>query len=153
MRKITSVKILGDQVTIRWETREGDADVAHELKHGEDPAPELVAALAALHPHGVAALELPKDYGASMTVKGVTASYGDAGKAVVVVLSKKLKSGRATTMNTPALLEKVGDEQKASSFMSDDMAENVATLFAAAERYLDGERAQQVMEVVVEVVQ
>lgn len=141
-RKITSVKLLKEQVTLKWETRVGDADVAHELKHGEAPAPELVNALADLRADAISILDFPKGYGDTFTLKGVSASYGDGEMTVTLTGTKKLKSGRTTTINTPSLPERTDHTQTGGGFLLNGTAERVRVLFAAAERYIDGERGQ-----------
>jgi hypothetical protein len=143
--RIRSVKLLTDRVTLAWETPVGEHGevVESAIKNGEGVTPELANAVAALKDDVCEILEFPKGYRDTFTMKGLSVSYGaDGGRGVTFTGSKKLKSGRATTINTPEIKERQDHEEKGTGFMTDELAGRVGEVIQHAEAYANGARAQ-----------
>lgn len=148
--KIRSVKVLKDRVSLAWETPVGEHGevVESAIKNGEDPTPELANAVAALKDDVCEVLEFPKSYRDTFTMKGLSVSYdADGGMGVTFTGSKTLKSGRATTINTPEMKERQDHEEKGSAFMADDLLAKVGEVLQHAEAYANGARAQTALAI------
>jgi len=143
--RIKTVKVLKDRVTLAWEmpVGEGGEVVESAIKNGENPTPELCNALAALKEDVCEILEFQKAYRDTFTMKGMSVSYdADGGLGVTFIGSKRLKSGKATTINTPEMKQRQDHEEKGAGFMTDDLMEKVGEVIQHAEAYANGARAQ-----------
>jgi len=148
--RIRNVKLLKDRVSLAWETTVGEHGevVESAIKNGEDPTPELANAVAALKDDACEILELPKTYRDTITMKGLSVTYSaDGAMGVTFVASKKLKSGKATTLNTPEMPERTDHSEKGAAFLSDDLLAKVGEVLQAAEAYANGARAQTTLAV------
>lgn len=117
-------------IRYRAETDTGHVETV-TLESAEEPAPELVEALAGLAPHVCALAELPREWAAQLTVRGVTVTRSEATGLTITALRKLKNLMTPLVINTPYTTEFGAACQTAL-----DELERQALAF------VDGERAQ-----------
>jgi hypothetical protein len=144
--KITSIKMLADGVTLKWETPLGEEGktVKHQLQNGTDPTPGFRNAVDELKDDIQAAMEYTKKYMDTVTVTGVNVGYDDDGAAhVTYTFKKKFLTGQVVGYSCPLRRQTVDHEQTGKTFLDDEQWARVNACLRAAERYITkGERAQ-----------
>jgi hypothetical protein len=144
MVRITKVKFDGSKVRIEYENKREDQKQWDEftLQSADLPTLELTDALADLRQDVLAICELPADDLLKLTVRGVTLTHTNDVLGACITALKSLKTANAPlVINTPHLPETpYGDGD--SPVLATSTVDRLHTLMLAAERYIDGERAQ-----------
>jgi hypothetical protein len=144
--RFTKVKYDGSKVRIEYEVPRkdgGDAD-AYTLVSIDAPAPEFIAALAAMRQDVIDICELDPSCGDKLEVRGVTITHTNDVLGACVTAIKKLKTANAPlVLNTPHLPEvSYSGDDNGEPLMTTAMGDRLSALFIEAQRYVDGERAQ-----------
>lgn len=145
---ITKIKYDGEKVEISWkDVGVGGTETTHTQTSRQTPSPRFVAALHAFVPIVVDLLRLPEGYEIGLRVQSLSINYeeGDGREGLVVTSLKDLKDtfNAPLVLNTPHLRQVVDDEEDGrSGFLTSELSSALAVARGAAERFLDGERAQ-----------
>ena len=137
-------------VTLAWEGTGPGLSEDHmrtTLKSKDAPKQDFIDVLEKLKRCVAEIVEAPFNWlSDSSEVRTVTIKYGDKGqKGVVISLVKRLAhSNRPLVLNTPYMEEYAGEDELAPEGHADqDMLALVDDLAAEADRYVRGQRAQQ----------
>lgn len=141
----TKIKHAKGQTVLEWEDSGPRQSVVHSLSSHDAPRPELLSALAALERFVLDICELPLTYGEDLTIQSVSLSAHDAlGMGVVVTALKKLAAAQSPlVLNTPFVSETASAE--GAPRLPRYMVDLIGTLELEAERFRQGERAQQAL--------
>lgn len=119
------------------------------LKCPEDPLPSFLQAFMDLRKHLLVICEIPvdKDTIERLSVKGVTLTYSGEDSVLGAIISGSLKLTRSNDsliLNTPhKLTDFPGDVGDSKMLMDSECAKALEHLIAEAEKYLNGDRAQE----------
>jgi hypothetical protein len=143
--EFSKISVDAKGVKLQWE-EPGAAREHHQhtLESADTPAPEFTAAIEAFRPLITDLLKTPERFvGEDCEIRGFSLSRdADEHRGLVITLSKKLSKFKAPmTFNLPYISEQPS-ERPASGYMPDGMLEAIATLEAAAEAYVNGNRVQ-----------
>ena len=133
------------EVQLTWTTEKGKDAVRHELTSADLPAPELEGAFNALIAPVLKLLELPPEYRTGMRAVSVsiTRQIDDNRGAVVTCLKEIDGATSPLVLNTPYVPELPNGEGGPS--MPGDLRDAIYEVEVQAERYANGQRAQQEM--------
>jgi hypothetical protein len=141
MRGLLKLKIDGDDVLVKYVEREGGEDDGDTvtLESSDPPLPELREALQAMAEHMVAICELPAKWTEEIRIVGVTVTYSDDVRGLVITGLRRLQGHAAPlVLNSPHATneeKEQGPYTVACGPALDELEEEVW-------RYVDGERAQ-----------
>lgn len=146
-RRLRKLSYDGEKVLVRFEqTRLNGEPDEFETKCSDKPAPELIAALAALRSHVGHILELPPAYTEGLVVRGVSLGYGGETEVMGATITalRTLQTARAPlVLNTPFLpsapYSETGDP---GPLLPETCTDALRKVEAEAFRYVDGHRAQ-----------
>ena len=141
------IKFKDSRVCLKWEESSdalSDEWIEHKLSNPETPRPEFETALQALVSAVPAICELPKKYGESMRVIGVSMAYSKDGvRGATISVAKSLLSGPVYPINTPYLPEEPYTEDGGEQvLLPEGCVKAIDALIDEAHLYLQGERAQ-----------
>jgi hypothetical protein len=141
---IKKVKFDGAKVRIGYERERDDGQIDEfTMSSADQPAQSFIDALAALSEDVIDICELPADQQDKLKVRGVTVTHTNDVMGVCITALKSLKTADAPlVLNTPHLTEAPYSEGSTSPLLSTETCDRISELLLAAERYLDGERAQ-----------
>lgn len=140
----TKIKHNKGQTELAWtDERLSGETVEHKLTATDTPRPEFIEALQSLKVHVLDVCELPKEYGESMTIIGVSISENESqGRGIVVTAVKKVSGANAPViLNTPH----VPEESEHGPTLSRSALDALNRLEEEATAYRQGQRAQQDM--------
>jgi hypothetical protein len=143
--RITKAKYDGSKVRIEYEKQRPDGQYDEfTLSSLDGPAQPFVDALNALAMDVVGICELHADSLDRLTVRGVSFTYtNDIMGACITALKKLYTSNAPLVLNTPHLPEEAyGEGDTSSPLLDTATVDRLHELALAAERYVDGERAQ-----------
>lgn len=145
MIRLTKIKFDGAKVRIEYESKREDQKEWDEFTlHSADlPTLDFTDALKALGQDVIAICELPADDLSKLKVRGVTITHTLDVLGVCITALKTLKGANAPlVLNTPHIPEAAYSEGADSPILGTGTVDRVHDLILAAERYIDGERAQ-----------
>ncbi len=148
-RQLTKIKYKAGKVTIEYEVPRPGADPdEYAVNCADAPAPGFVAALLALTEHLAEQCELTSIPEDRITVTGVSFSRVDKADALGATITGRmtlLDSLSPLNLNSPHKFDVFpsgGDQGDERQLYTDACRIALIRLMAAAEAYLDGERAQ-----------
>ena len=150
--RFMKIKYDGEKVRLEWETErkrirqdgsEATDRTQHKLVSDDQPEDGFTRALDAFREVVLRILELPDAYGEGLSVRGVSLSYTDEDRmgCVVTCLKELAATDAPLVLNTPHLMELDLDNPEQAA-MPAEMEEAIEALCEAAERYVEGHRAQ-----------
>lgn len=143
-RRVTKVKYDGQKVRIEYQVKRADGGDPDEftLNSCDRPDRSLVDAMNALTTDVLTICELHDDP-LLYTIRGVTLTYTNDILGACITSLKALKTTQSPlVINTPHLPEESYSDDASAPVMHAGMADRLDALRNAAERYIDGERAQ-----------
>lgn len=144
-KRFTKIKWDGSKVRLEYEIvrKDGDQD-EFTLQCADQPAPEFIAALAALGQDVLTICELPESDGSRVKVRSVTLTYTNDIIGACITALKSLKTANAPlVLNTPHLpTEDYAGADGTGPTLPRSTADRIDMLVLEAERYLNGARAQ-----------
>lgn len=147
--EVTQVKVVGDGVSIVWQTRvgrDGDAVVTHKLTGGEAPAPSFLNAISDLRPDVIDLMEIPEEWFGPASVVGINVQYDGGALEVSISFKRKMRSGRVVGIATPRVRSRKDHTEQGKAFMTEDMERRILDVIRQAEAYVNGRRAQTDIE-------
>lgn len=153
MRRVRKIKVdkTGKKITIDWEVQVGNTvnyDEYH-MKCSDRARPEFYEALKDLAQDVIKLLEYPVTWINDITVRGVSFSYSDDGvKGAVITASRELHySVTPENCNTPhkpyEMYSADAEDTDGTIVMPEDTQKRLDWLDDEANRYIDGDKAQQ----------
>lgn len=149
MKRICKIKISKEnRVEINYQQKsQTDAWNDFSMSCVEKGEPALYLSLHELRQDVIEMCELPKDYTDRITVKGVSFSYGGEKEVMGATISAAMTleySNCPLNLNTPHKASDSYNDNEADvkQLLSGDCVERLLALQKAAERYVDGVRAQ-----------
>ena len=152
MNRIEKVKYDGTRVRIEYSVERQDGRFDERvLSCYDEPIPEFKTALAALVEDVCDICELPADQAEKMRVQSVSLSYTNDILGLVITALKSVKTAQSpVVLNTPHIPAQSYAEGGEGPVLADNTLMRVETVTREAERYIDGERAQQSLPMPVE---
>lgn len=133
----------------KWETyqREAKRWDAFTISSKDEPRPELIERLKALADHVPAICEFPSGDALRIIVSGITEAYTDTNRYLTIICQKRLENSKAPlVINTPPRPKKPGAGMTEAQCMSEELLADLSALEEEAWRYINGDRAQQVLD-------
>jgi hypothetical protein len=144
MIRFTKIKFDGSKVRIEYENKREDQAQWDEfsLQSADRPVPEFIEALHALRQDVVSICELAETDETKLDVRGVTITHTNDIMGLCITALKALKTTQAPlVLNTPHLPEESYSDTPCP-VLDEQTVARLGVLIRAAERYVDGERAQ-----------
>jgi len=144
--RITKIKYDGKKVRLEYQRiRADDADPDEfSLQASDRPARSFAEALEALAQDVVTIAELAPTDRPKITVRGVTITWTNDILGAVITALKALQTANAPlVLNTPHLPSEPYSEDGGGPLLAEATLERLQAMMHEAERYLDGERADQ----------
>jgi hypothetical protein len=141
VRRLLKLKWDGASVLVKYETLDGeDTGDTVTLESTDVPLPDFVASLQALAEHVVAICELPARWTQELRVTGVTLTYADDVRGVVITAQRKLQGHAAPLLLNSPHATNAEDAIKGTYSMA--CADALDAVQERALEYADGARAQ-----------
>lgn len=143
--EFTRIKDDGKQVTLKWETVEGDTVIRHELESRDRPTEAFRAVMASFITPVLDLLQLPPEYADAFSVVSlaINREEGDGRLGLVVTCFKKLPDTNAPlVLNTPHLRQYVDGDHPEGKYLPSAFERGIKKAEAAAQLYVNGTREQ-----------
>lgn len=145
--RFKKIKFNGQKVTLVYEreTKDGGWD-EYSLSCSDQPLPSFKDALQSLAQDIREMAELPEDYLTRITVTSVSLSYAGEEEVMGAVITGQMllyHSVVGLNINTPHKPSApYGEDADPKQLLTEDCVKRIEELIRAAEKYVDGERAQ-----------
>lgn len=91
--------------------------------------------------------EFPSGDALRIIVSGITEAYTDTNRYLTIICQKRLENSKAPlVINTPPRPKKPGAGMTEAQCMSEELLADLSALEEEAWRYINGDRAQQVLD-------
>ena len=144
MRRLLKLKADGDAVLVKYDELDGEDDGdTVTLESSDPPLPALREALQAMAEHMVAICELPARWTEEIRIVGVTVTYSDDARGLVITGLRRLQGHAAPlVLNSPHATD--AEAEKGAYTLGCGLA--LDELEEEVWRYVQGERAQLQLE-------
>lgn len=142
--RITKIKLNKGKWCISWEIFNPDTANwdGYALTSKDKAREELVNRMKVMCNHVVDICELPESSIKKVGISGVTVTYKDGNRYLVITGAKMLEKSKAPLIiNTPARPEMAEEDGDPSYCMSDELIDDLAALEEEAWKYINGDRA------------
>lgn len=149
-KRITKIKAKKGEYFFGWEvyqetTKSWDA---YTMTCKDPPRVELKERMLAMVAHVINICEFDKQDEKRIIVSGITESHTDDNRYITITAQKSLEYSKAPLIiNTPARPEWPQNEADSEDYcISRELGDDLKALESEAWRYIDGERAQQILD-------
>ena len=114
------------------------------VESADQPTEQLEAAMQQMLFHGLVICELPKGYGESARVSGISFSYAKDGvMGVIITIVKDLQGTKGVlVLNTPLKPVRAHGEGEDTNVLNEDAVKAVTVLMDEIKNFLNGKRKQ-----------
>ena len=147
--RIIKVKVKKGEWTIRWQKKNEAAETydTYEVTSKDPPLEELPKRLQVMANHVTEICDLPESATKNIAVSGITVSYTDKNRYLVITAVRSLSKSKAPMLiNTPARPLYPEDDQDETFCMSKECFEDLLAVENEAMKYIRGERAQMSLD-------
>lgn len=147
--RIIKVKAKKGEWTIRWQKKNEAADTydTYEITSKDMPLEELPKRLQVMANHVTEICDLPESATKNIIVSGITESYTDENRYLVITAVRSLSKSKAPMLiNTPVRPLYPENDQDETFCMSKECLQDLLAVENEAMKYVRGERAQQSLD-------
>lgn len=147
--RIIKIKVKKGEWTIRWQKKNEAAETydTYEVTSKDPPLDELPKRLQVMANHVTEICEFPESATKNIVVSGISESYTDENRYLVITASRALSKSKAPMLiNTPARPLYPEGDQDETFCMSRGCFEDLLAVEHEAMKYVRGERAQMQLD-------
>ena len=149
VERIIKVKAKKGEWTIRWQKKNEAADTydTYEVTSKDMPLEELPKRLQVMANHVTEICDLPESATKNIVVSGITESYTDENRYLVITAVRSLSKSKAPMLiNTPARPLYPENDQDETFCISKECLQDLLAVENEAMKYIRGERAQMSLD-------